>query len=80
MSNLMVVACGLYEVAEITISYTSFVSTDKPGTFNNMPKCSVSCLHLRYEENDIVDSTVFDHTHDRNIGIVEVNIPTGKKF
>ena len=46
----------------------SFVSTDKPGTFNNMPECSVSCLRLCYEENDIVDSTVFDHTHDRNIG------------
>ena len=33
-----------------------------------------------YEENDIIDSTVFDHTHDRNIGTVEVNIATGKKI
>ena len=59
---------------------TSFVSTDKSGTFNNMPECFVSCLSLRYEENNIVDSTVFDHTHDQNISTVEVNIATGKKI
>ena len=59
---------------------TYFVSTDKTGTFNNMPECSVSCLRLCYEKNDIFDSTVFDHTHDRNIGTVEVSIATEKKI
>ena len=33
---------------------TSFVSTDKFGTFNNMPECSVSCLSLRYEEKLLI--------------------------
>ena len=57
-----------------------FSSVNSVKTFNNMPECFVSCLSLRYEENNIVDSTVFDHTHDQNISTVEVNIATGKKI